>query len=312
MNERSRLEPTVSRETLKSRARGRTVDLIQAVRGLIGLLNEGRSGRLVRNYLSHDGDALATLIAFNALFSLFPLLLMVYLAISALSFNNRVREQIEDWVAQGLPPSAFDPILDLVNTGRANVGQLGLITLIGLLFGGARLFGALDRAFATIYSTTRRPFLYRRAMGLLLALLTTLLIVVTTLAGVVINVIVAEAVGRLPSPLASLGPTLATYVSTVVFSFVMMWLAYALIPYPRQPILHTAPGAAVAAVLFGSLGQLFPLYVYFFGNSNLYTGVFAFILVLMFWLYIAAQIVVVGAEINALFGSSDEERKPSG
>ena len=61
-------------------------------------------------------------------------------------------------------------------------------------------------------------------------------------------------------------------------------------------------GVNSAATMFVGLSQLFPLYLRLTGGFGVFGGVFALALVLMLWLYLLGQIIVIGAEVNALAG----------
>ncbi|MGH9173155.1 MAG: hypothetical protein ACRD1H_02290, partial [Vicinamibacterales bacterium] len=59
------------------------------------LVRAFQARRVVANYLRDDGDGLATIIAFNALFSLLPFLLVVFSILSLFAKSERVNRQIQ-------------------------------------------------------------------------------------------------------------------------------------------------------------------------------------------------------------------------
>lgn len=258
--------------------------------------------RLISNYMRDDGDALAQLIAFNALFSLVPFLLFLFTLVGFFARSETIFEQVESLFANLLPASATEQIMSAVERGRDNLGQLTVVTFVALLFGGARLFVSLDSAFARIYRTAPRRFLERRAAALVMVPLVSLLMIAGAIASSVATVMLA-----LPDRLFESGEPrwysgLLTFALSYATAYVMFWVLYAAIPsyQARTTALVAWPGALVAALLFVGLSQLFPLYVSLTRGMNLYGSAFALALVLLFWLYLLGQMLVIGAEVNAL------------
>ena len=88
--------------------------------------------------------------------------------------------------------------------------------------------------------------------------------------------------------------------SAIVLFFGLMLAAYWWIPEHGPGLRYAAEGAAVGAVLMVVLAQGFPLYIELTGGYSLYGSLFAFILLLLFWLYLVGQIFVIGAEVAAI------------
>jgi membrane protein len=82
-------------------------------------------------------------------------------------------------------------------------------------------------------------------------------------------------------------------------AFGTSWFLYTVVPH-RSRHMRAWPGALTAALLLAVLSQIFPLYVRMSTGGSLYGGVFALMLVLMVWLYLLGQIIVAGAEVNAI------------
>jgi membrane protein len=256
--------------------------------------------RLIANYRAHDGDGLATIIAYNALFSLTPLLLLLVTAISLLDNNLATHQQLERWLESALPATTADQVLSMVDRGSEQLSHVGILTLVGLVVGGSRLFGALDRTFATIYDVPRRSFVTRKLVALVMVPIVTLLVLVAAVASTLATLMIAVP-GRVfesehPRWVSGFLALLVAY----CVAYGMAWLAYATVPTRHARGLAAWPGAVTAAGLVVLLNQLFPLYIRMTGGFGLYGSAFVLILVLMVWLYLIGQIIVVGAEVNVL------------
>jgi membrane protein len=98
--------------------------------------------------------------------------------------------------------------------------------------------------------------------------------------------------------LHSVGVSLAWTLS-LGWSFLFFSLIYAIVPNRQFTAGQIWPGAALAALLFVGITELFPLYLHYFGNFNRYGAGFALVLLLLAWFYFLAHIVLFGATVNA-------------
>jgi membrane protein len=259
--------------------------------------------RLLANYLRDDGDGLATIIAFNALFSLLPFLLVLFTLVSLFVQSDAVHNRIQLLVIDLLPAGGSQQVLDVVEHGRNNLGQLSIVAAVSLLIGGSRFFSSLDNAFARIYRIQRRSYLERKFAALVMVPLVSLLMTGAAVAATVATVMIA-----LPERLSESSDTrwlsaVVTLVLSYLVAYTMALVLYSVIPnYHRSHRVIAWPGSLVAGALFVVLSQLFPLYMRLTGGFGIFGGAFAFALVLMVWLYLLGQIIVIGAEVNALAG----------
>jgi membrane protein len=306
---RKSAEPTTAQRVTTRQITSRLPTLPEGTGRIARLRRRMMTRRLVSNYLRDDGDALATIIAFNALFSLIPFLLIVFTFVSLFVQSEAAQRQIEDLISTLLPATAITPVLDIVEGGRDNLGQLGLLTVLALLLGGARLINALDSAFARIYRSTPRSFFERRIVSTVMVPVFSLLMIAAAVASSFATVMVA-----IPDRLFDSGDSrwlsgLLTLLGSFSAAYAMAWVLYATIPGYRNRTLRFVswPGALIAAFLFVLLSQLFPLYVALFGGFSIYGSALALAIILLFWLYLLGQIIVIGAEVNALASGRRDE-----
>ncbi len=257
--------------------------------------------RLLQNYFEDDPDGLATFIAFNAMFSFMPILMALAVIITLLfkTFGIFEDQVAENFLTGTVPDPIADPINEIMSQSSEGLVGIGLITIVVLFWGGTRLYNSLDRAFARIYLTPRRPWVTRKAVGMIMVPVLALTIVIATL-------ITSMILGLLFLPIDSWVETdigIQNYVllvaSIYVLAFIMMMMAYTIVPVHRPGFRHALPGAAIAALALMLLSTIFPIYLTFFDTYSLYGAVFGFILTMMLWFYLASQIIVIGAEINA-------------
>src|SRR5881398_283653 len=143
-----------------------------------GLMNS-IPGRTVRKFIEDQAPNWAALIAWNALLAMFPI---VIFAASILGYALRLFGQANDVVYKTIftaipgDPHQQDELLKAVSGVKSQSGILLLVGLVGLLWGGSALFGAMEQAFAVIYHTRPRDFVRQKLIAFGMVLLFTVLV----------------------------------------------------------------------------------------------------------------------------------------
>ena len=187
-------------------------------------------------------------------------------------------------------------------------GQVGVVSLLGLLWTGSYLFAALRRGLDMAVGARQvRTYLQSRLVDLGVGAMTAAMLATSLALTAGLTVLQQTEFLGSDSPLATLGVLLRLL--TVIFPVVMTTGIFALLfsvlpaqPLPRRPALLAG---ALAAVLFEVGKNVFVWYVASFGNFNAVYGPLATIVVLLLWLYYSS-LIVLGA---AAFGS--EMMRPS-
>lgn len=253
-----------------------------------------------------DVDGLAAMLAYNALFSLMPVLMALGLLVGAFVRSPALREDISQLVTDELPPALSEPVVDWIEGAYGSFETLGIITIVTLLYGGSRFYSALDRAFAVVYRSERRGYLQRKLFaGFIVPILLCVLIASTIIAATATGFL-ATSLGRYIDVDPNVQEFLSVYLVAFLLGFTMNLIAYAAIPLDGSGWRGSIPGAATAGLLFVFLAQLYPLYITLTGGFSLHGAAFGLILLFMFWLYLAAQIIIIGAEINAELSGARE------
>jgi len=266
-------------------------------------------GRIIQNYLNDDPDRLATFIAFNAMFAFMPVILTLAIGVALLlQLFTSADGFAEHEYTLNLPEVIADPVKQIMLQSSEGLLGVGVVTVVVLFWGGTRLYNSLDLAFAHIYRTKRRFWIKRKLFGMVIVPTLALTLVLTALVLPLILALVLIPLGALFDVVPGVGAYLPAILLLYVIGFAMLSVAYKAIPTHSPSFRSALPGAAVAALLFMLLALISPIYLRFFGGYNLYGAVFGLILTMMFWFYIAAQIIIIGAEINAyLEGRRDED-----
>jgi len=247
---------------------------------------------VVKKYLDDRGGVLVANLTHVGFVSLFPLLLVLVTVLGLVAAGNAgFREAALDAVANQVP---------LV--GRqltANVHQLRRSSLIGLVIGLAGLlWGSTRLARAGLFTMEQvwnlpgpaRPgHLARLGRALLfLVLLGGAIIVTTLLAGL-------SSYGHRPLALLVLAGVVEAVVNAATY------LAAFRILTPRGvPSRHLVPGAVAAGLGWTVLQVVGVGLIHHYMHSDSVYGVFATVLGLVAWIYLAAEITVYCAEVNVV------------
>src|SRR5262245_36965795 len=182
------------------------------------------------------GGLLANGLAFSTMFAAIPTLLLV-LGLAGLVTNDpAVRGKISEVLIDAFPPlkDLIDSALDAINQGAAAASVLGVI---GLVWTVSQLYGALDVAFARIYTgIPERDIVRRTARGfLVVALLAVIIIALVLIAGFAATV--DAATPRTPSMASTIASLVTSWPAMILLTVFAVLVVYRTLP-PRAPSLR--------------------------------------------------------------------------
>jgi membrane protein len=267
-------------------------------------------GGVARRFIEDRGPDWAILIAWNALFSLFPILVLISgilgLVLRAAGFKA---EQLYQSMLAILPDDqARTQAVQALEGIKQGSGILLLVGVAGLLWSASSLFGTMETAFGAIYRTEGRPFLRQKLMSILMMLLFATVAVIAVGSAAVTPYLgwIPGVPGLLAVPVvaAALQATLGALAGVVLFAVI-----YYVVPNRRQRWPRVLPGALLAGLAFEALSLLFPLYLYANAGLNQYGKSFGFLFVTMTFFYFVGVITMLGAELNARLEPSPAARE---
>ena len=259
-------------------------------------LRRSPSGRFWAKLHADLATRWAVLIAWQLLFSLFPLILGL-LGLFGLLMRDPARHQA---LAAGIAdtfPAQFADLLAFIEQTREASGLLGLVSLVTLAWSGYWLFTSMEFVFNRFYGVADRSLLGQAWMALLMTSAYAVLMTVSVIASEIPPLLVAFAEQlpfEVPWTLLMFGKAIS------IASAVLMFTAlYTVVPNCRLTPLDVWPGAVLTGALLILLNQAFPIYFWLFGGSYAVYQALGLSLLLMSWFYFLAMILVLGAELNA-------------
>lgn len=240
-------------------------------------------------------------VAFFSFLSIFPSIAIVVLLVGLLAERSFLIDQLER-LSFFMPDIAFSVIVDqldkLMNQPPAGLGIGLAISIAVALWSGSRGVNALIyTASSAYYEKVDRNFIVAVVLSF-----------VVTVLGAGFMIVALALTAALPiltglSPIPGTGEQLALLLRWPILMGLAI-IAFSLLY--RFTIDRRAakarwiwPGAVLAALLWLGICVGFSLYVENFGEFEASFGSLAAAVVLLFWLYISAQIFVLGAAFNA-------------
>ncbi len=244
-------------------------------------------------------------VTYFALLSLFPFLLFALSLASVVIEPGQVEGLLQQLAAVAPPQVAGilrERVLSLVNSGQTGILTFGAVGAIWAASSGA---GALITALNTVnHVEESRPFWKVRLVALGMVLVGAVLAIVAALLAVVTPVLAS----RLPEPLHSTLLWLRLPLAGAVM-VTLLAVIYTYAPDAKARFRLLTPGAIIGVLLWllGSWG--FSLYVSNFGKYEATYGTLGGVVVLLVWMWISSQVLLLGAEINAVLGAKPSEVK---
>jgi membrane protein len=253
-----------------------------------------RRRQLVHKFFADRGTHLAAMVAYFALLSFVPL---TFLTLSLLGFAHRA--QASDFfireLKQAFPGTSVASIIHLAQRVQNNAAALGIIGGIGLLWSSLSLFSALESALNIVYGLPNRRFIH----GKLLAAALTASVLVTLFASLVVGGFGVDFLKQNLGAFAD-SPGLAYAVSitaSLVGVFLFLFVIYHWLPNTEAPWNEALPGAMFGAVVLEASFQALPVFVRF-ADVNVTLRTLGGPAILLIWLYVMANVIIFGGEIN--------------
>jgi len=275
----------------------------------MGRLMESVPGRVIRKFLEDQAPNWAALIAWNALFALFP---MVIFAASLLGFALRLFGEANDAVYKTIfsvipnDSGQQTEVIKAVSGVKSQSGILFIVGLVGLLWGGSALFGVMEQAFAVIYHTKPRDFIRQKLISVGMVLLFTILVGIAVASSSLL-----PALKQIPDIPPVLYSGVAAFVLQVlvgiIAGFLLFGTMYYVIPNRKQEFRKVIPGALVAGILFELITLVFPLYISLNRGLNQYGATFGLLFVLMTFLFFLGLVTMIGVELNSVLYPEEVE-----
>jgi membrane protein len=245
-------------------------------------------------FFADRGTHLAAMIAY---FGLLSSVSLIFLALSLLGFTGRAEESsyLVRELSRLFPSQSIEDIVRVVEAITANATTLGVIGATFLLWTSLSLFSVLESAFNIVYGLPNRSFLRGKFLASLFMIGSLIVLFVALVVGSVgLELLERFAPGFVTNAIAAYG--FSVLVSTVAV-FVFLVIAYERLTNTDLSLRQVWPGAALGAVLLQASFQVLPLFIRLSTEVLAVQALGASVLLLV-WIYVMANVIVFGAEVN--------------
>ena len=251
-------------------------------------------------------------IAFNLLLAAVPFTLLLLSGLGYVLNESAEQSSSTVWgfIDNLMPPHAetgdvqLHKLLDGVIKARGSVGLFGAIAFIWF---STRLFGTLRSVLGEVFDIEQGlDFIKGKLFDIKITIVSTVLFVAYAVLSTYMKIATSKALGALTDVgfRKSFRIRLEYWFGNILallFITGMFFALYKFLPSRRIRWQPALVGALFTSVLFELAKQLFTTYIGSFNPSSLYAGTLAGIVIVVFWVYYAALIFILGGEVGQVY-----------
>lgn len=254
---------------------------------------------LYRRYTDDEVAVYGAEMAYYFLLSVFPFLIFLTTLIGYLPLSG---ESFLESMANLLPYESYSVVRknveQVIHTRNLKLMSFGFISMV---WASASGMGAVIRGInRALCRKDNRPFWVAIPLSLLFTILAAMLIVLFVILLISSRQIGAYFLGAGIPQLYWKGWQALRYILGILASMLVFILLYKYSPCVKVRWVNAIPGAIFATGGWLLVSWLFSWYVNRFWNLSLVYGSISGIIGLLIWLYISAQLIILGGELNAV------------
>lgn len=262
--------------------------------------------RAVAEFTDDRCTQIAASISYYVFFSIFPLTIFLVTLFGQVLRNENVRGNVIDALMEVFPlaPGEGRQQLDEILSGVAtDLSLLGLLSIVGLIWSASAMMAALRNALNVAWDTEHRRAAVRGKLVDILMVLTVGVLIALSIAATAVRPFVQNEITAVADDLSFLGSVLRfgmwslTFLIPVVVSFVIFAALFRFVPAVKTSFDEIWPGALFSAIAFELAKVGFSFYIRNFGNYNAIYGSLGAVIVFMLFIFIASNVLLMGAEI---------------
>ena len=258
---------------------------------------------LIRFYNGSDFTYAAS-VAYWALLSLFPFLLLVFSFVGAATADDADRTKVILF-ALNYFPAQTEFIEKQLDAFRATPLRIGLAGGVGLAWASLGFFSAVSTAVNYAWGVeTPRSFLKHRLFSFLMLVTAGLMFLVAVILSSAVPVVESSWFARLLFRFPALAVLRGLWVRSVTtfLLIVVLGFVYYFVPNAKVRFRHVWIGAVLTGLAWRAVFAGFSRYV---GNASRYTrihGSIGAVVIFLFWIYVSAVVLLYGVQFTAAYG----------
>lgn len=268
---------------------------------------------IVGLYNKFDEDhvwVLSSGIAFNIVICAIPFTLILLSVLGLYLNSETTAEKINAYLnhSLGMPPEIRQKAMSIIQGRTAeisnNITLTAIIGGIGILWTASGLFSTIRDVLNRVYKTKLEVFyVWGKLKDIGMVFFVLLFFVLSFASTIIISIIRTldkSFLGGLIHQYSVLRHLIGFGIG-LIFSFIMFYLIYKLVPNGKVNTKIALISAITGAFLWEVLKTLFTVYLVNFANYAAIYGTYAAIVALIFWIYYSSFVFVLGAEAGQLY-----------
>lgn len=248
-----------------------------------------------KHFTKDNGPHWAAAIAYYTLLSIFPLLLAA-IAIATYFVDRQWALEQGSQLVRGLVPSGTQFLREVIEGIVETRGQVGVLSIIVLIWSGSRVFGVITKALNIAYHVSEPySFLKRTLVELLMTFTIGILFILALGSRLMLSFI--EGLIEIPFLEEQVFYRFLSYAIPAVLVLLSVFLTYQYVPRRRVAWWAALTGALLFTMLFLIAQPLFTSYIGTFANYSLVYGPLAIMITLVLWIWITANLLLLGGEL---------------
>lgn len=259
--------------------------------------------QVLRAFNANQGMMLAGAIAYYALLSMLPLLILLVIALSHWVDQSELLMALGRYL-EWLVPSQSKAVLGDVNVFLDNRVTIGAVLLVTMLFFSSLAFGILEKAMGRIFAHRGLQFKRHKLVsavlpyGFVVAL--GLALLVLTVATIGLQTLAQESVWLLGREWSLVGVSgVFFYLLGFAGETLIVASIYLTLPVGRMPVSHALIGGLAASLVWEIIRHLLVWYFTTLSKTSVVYGSLTTAVVALFCMEIVAALLLIGAQVIA-------------
>lgn len=258
--------------------------------------------KLIKRYVAHNVAANSAQVAYYWILAFFPFLIFV---ISLLTFANISVDVLLEYIAAIVPTSLMPFIETTINQFilYRSTTLLSMGVLISLWSGGTAVNALLRGIHLAYNSKFVKPFWLSKIVAIIYTILLAMLLILMMVALVFGNRIGAYVVHVLKLNKGIIMPiwNVIRLIMPFFALITILYIIYRIVPRKHLKVKNVWLGTIAASVGWYGFSLIFAIYVDNYSKYNQLYGSIGGVFILLIWLYASCMVLLLGAEINAVY-----------
>jgi len=263
-------------------------------------------------FYQSDDLTFASSIAYYALLSLLPFLLLAFSFLGSVTADEMDRAAVLQFVLRYFPRQ-FDFVTKQLDAFRSTRVPLGIAGTLVMTWAALGVFGAITSAVNHAWGVDRQPsYLKHKLMSFLMLLAAGLLLVTALLLASAVDLVEASWLAEVVrwTPGLQMLRSLAVYWAATLLLIAVVGVIFYFVPNAEVRFRDVWLGAVITGLLWRAAFSGFAWYVSDLGRFNVH-GSIAGVVVFLLWVYISSVIFLYGVEFTAAYARL-LRRRPEG